>query len=266
MIMNKQLLYILLILFTFFSCTNDITESEAGVGSVTFSVENAADDVVIETRALSSNIDEDLLQVSLTRGGESILTDTYKSIKGRTYTYSAASDYHITATNCTESEAESKPDVWGKDRVYGEKTFAVVANENNSVELTCRLANSGISVDFSGYVKNKWPDCKVEVYAADDADRKFTFNQHVYKRAFFNVDEARAIQYVVTLQENSGGHTEDAEGKPFSLTIMPGHYYNLSVKMLNEDTMNPQLTIGISVDGSLKDEITLPEVVVNPYQ
>lgn len=265
MIMNKQILYTLFILFTFFSCTNDITESEAGVGSVTFSVTNAEDEVVIETRALS-DIDEDNLEVTLMRGDESIFTNEYGNIKGKTYTYSAASDYHITATNCTETEAESANNKWGQDRVYGEKTFAVVANENNPVELTCSLANSGIKVDFSGYVKNKWPDCKVELYAADDKTRKFTFNQNVYKRAFFNVDETRAIQYVITLSESSGEHTTDEDGIPFSLTIEPGHYYNMTVKMKDEELEDPQVTIQLSVDGELKDEIPLDDVIVNPYK
>lgn len=263
MIMNKQILYTLLTLFTFFSCTNDITESEAGVGSVTFSVANAKDEVVIGTRALS-DIDEDKLKVSLMRGEEDIfINDDYGNIKGKTYTYSAASDYHITATNCTETQAESANSGWGQDRVYGEKTFAVVANENNPVELTCSLANSGISVDFSGYVKNKWPDCKVELYAADDETRKFTFNQNVYRRAFFN--GTRAIQYIVTLSANSEGHTEDENGKPFSLTIEPGHYYNLSVKMKGEDSQSPQITLSITVNGELLDEIPLTEKI-NPYQ
>ena len=261
MIMNKQILYTLLTLFTFFSCTNDITESEAGVGSVTFSVTNAEDEVVIETRAFPT---EDDLKVTLKQGEENIFSDRpYNDIKGKTFTYSAASNYHITATNCTETQAESANNKWGQDRVYGEKTFAVVANENNPVELTCSLANSGISVDFSGYVKNKWPDCKVELYAADDEDRKFTFNQNVYKRAFFN--GTRAIQYIVTLSANSEGHTEDENGKPFSLTIEPGHYYNLSVKMKGEDSQNPQITLGITVNGELLDEIPLTEKI-NPYQ
>lgn len=264
MIMNKQILYTLFILFTFFSCTNDITESEAGVGSVTFSVENAADDVVIETRAFPT---EDDLKVTLMRGEESIFSDrSYSNIKGETYTYSAATNYLASATNCSETEAENEPTIWGQDRVYGEKTFAVVANENNEVELTCSLANSGIKVDFSGYVKNKWPDCKVELYAADDPTRKFTFNQNVYRRAFFNVDETRAIQYVITLSESSGEHTTDENGMPFSLTIEPGHYYNMTVKMKDEELKDPQVTIQLSVDGELKDEIPLDDVIVNPYK
>ena len=267
MIMNKQILYTLLTLFTFFSCTNDITESEAGVGSVTFSVRNAEDEVVIETRAFPT---EDDLKVTLKQGEENIFSDRpYNDIKGKTLTYSAASNYHITATNCTETQAESANNKWGQDRVYGEKTFAVVANENNPVELTCSLANSGISVDFSGYVKNKWPDCQVEIYAADAEERKFTFNQHVYnKRAFFNVDEGkqRAIQYIVTLQENAGGHTEDENGEPFTFNMEPGHYYNVTVKMKDEESADPQVTIQLMVDGDLEDEIPLDDVIVNPYK
>ena len=120
------------------------------------------------------------------------------------------------------------------------------------------------------YVLNRWYDSSEELSlafeylkAADDETRKFTFNQNVYRRAFFN--GTRAIQYIVTLSANSEGHTEDENGKPFSLTIEPGHYYNLSVKMKGEDSQSPQITLSITVDGKLLDEIPLTEKI-NPYQ
>ena len=274
MIMNKQLLYTLfaLIAVPFFSCTNDIA-SEAGIGTVSFTVENAATDVVVETRAMS-DIEEDDLMLTLKRGEEKLISgQTYGNIKEKHIPYSAGDGYVLTVENCTETEAEntniSNGIYWGQERVYGKKEFSVIANQDNPVEVVCKLANSGVSVDFSGYVKNKWPDCQVEIYAADAEERKFTFNQHVYnKRAFFNVDEGkqRAIQYIVTLQENAGGHTEDENGEPFTFNMEPGHYYNVTVKMKDEESADPQVTIQLMVDGDLEDEIPLDDVIVNPYK
>lgn len=256
MIMNKQILYTLLTLFTFFSCTNDITESEAGVGSVTFSVTNAEDEVVIETRALS-DIEEEELKVTLVRGENYLFKDNrYGDIMGKTFTYSAASDYFITAANCTETEAESTNGGWGQDRVYGEKSFAIIANENNTVDVTCSLANSGVAVSFSGYVKNKYPNCSVKLYAADDENRSFTFNQNIYRRAFFN--GTKAMQYIVTLTDGGEEHSD-------TFSLEPGHYYNVTVKMQNEESASPQITIGISVDGNLVGEQTFSETI-NPYK
>lgn len=271
--MNKQLLYTLFALITvpFFSCTNDIA-SEAGIGTVCFTVENAATDVVVETRAMS-DIVKDNLKIELKRGEEKLISgQTYGNIKGQHIPYSAGDGYVLTVENCTETEAEntnkSNDIYWGQERVYGKKEFSVIANQDNPVEVVCKLANSGVSVDFSGYVKNKWPDCQVEIYAADNEERKFTFNQHVYKRAFFNVDEGeqRAIQYVVTLQENAGGHTADEEGKPFTFNVEPGHYYNVTVKMKDEESADPQVTIQLMVDGKLEKEIALDDIIVNPYK
>lgn len=265
MIMNKQLLYTLFALITvpFFSCTNDIA-SEAGIGTVSFTVENAATDVVVETRAMS-DIKEGDLMLNLKRGEESIFSKKkYSDVIGKTETYSAGDGYVLTVENCTEAEAEntnkSNNIYWGQERVYVEKEFSVIANQTNQVEAVCKLVNSGVSVDFSGYVKNKWPDCQVEIYAADAEKRKFTFNQHVYKRAFFNVDEGgqRAIQYIVT-----GGDNKEYTN---SFPIEPGHYYNLTVKMTGEEAMNPQVTIQLMVDGELEDEKELEDVIVNPYK
>ena len=265
MIMNKQLLYTLFALITvpFFSCTNDIA-SEVGIGTVSFTVENEATDVVVETRAMS-DIKEGDLRLNLKRGEESIFSDKkYRDVIGKTETYSAGDGYLLTVENCTEEEAESTNKsngiYWGQERVYGKEEFSVVANDNTQVKVVCELANSGVSVDFSGYVKNKWPDCQVEIYAADAEERKFTFNQHVYKRAFFNVDEGeqRAIQYIVT-----GGDNKEYTN---SFSIEPGHYYNLTVKMTGEEAMNPQVTIQLMVDGELEDERALEDVIVNPYK
>ena len=273
MIMNKQLLYTLFALITvpFFSCTNDIA-SEAGIGTVSFTVENEATDVVVETRAMS-DIEEDDLMLTLKRGEEKLISgQTYGNIKEKHIPYSAGDGYVLTVENCTETEAEntniSNGIYWGQERVYGKKEFSVIANQDNPVEVVCKLANSGVSVDFSGYVKNKWPDCQVEIYAADAEERKFTFNQHVYKRAFFNVDEGeqRAMQYIVTLQENAGGHTADEDGKPFTFNMDPGHYYNVTVKMKDEESADPQVTIQLMVDGKLENEIALDDVIVNPYK
>ena len=275
MIMNKQLLYTLFTLITipFFSCTNDIA-SEAGIGTVSFAVENAATDVVVETRTIYDiDIDEDTLKLNLKRGEESLFSNKeYRDVIGKDYDYSAGDGYLLTVENCTEEEAESANKSngigWGQERVCGKKEFSVIANQDNPVEVVCKLANSGVSVDFSGYVKNKWPDCQVEIYAADAEERKFTFNQHVYKRAFFNVDEGeqRAMQYIVTLQENAGGHTADEDGKPFTFNMDPGHYYNVTVKMKDEESADPQVTIQLMVDGDLEDEIPLDDVIVNPYK
>ena len=76
----------------------------------------------------------------------------------------------------------------------------------------------------------------------------------------------RAIQYIVTLQENAGGHTEDENGEPFTFNMEPGHYYNVTVKMKDEESADPQVTIQLMVDGDLEDEIPLDDVIVNPYK
>ena len=136
------------------------------------------------------------------------------------------------------------------------------ANQDNPVELPCRLANSAVEVNFSGYVKNRFPDCEVRLYAADKKDREFIFNQHVYRQAYFN--GKRAMQYFIKLTENGEEHDESDE-TPFTFALEPGHYYELYIKIENEESASPELTVSISVDGELVEE-PLDDVIINPYQ
>ena len=260
MIMNKQILYILSLmgLLSFSACTNEenpLLSEETG--EIRFSVVDTTD-VEITTKA-SLNFDVNEFKVSLSRGDEPIFTNKrYGDIEGSTVTCSASPDYVLTVESCTEAEAESANQGWGQARATGKEEFTVAANESKTVTVNCGLANSSVDVDFSDYITSMFSAYSIEIHATDATSRTFTFNENNYqfKTAYFNVGEKRELTYTVTLPSPYKVYTEKLE-------IAPSKSYKLSVKVGGEGT-STNVTLGITVDGTLLDEISLTEKI-NPY-
>lgn len=260
--MNKQILYILSLmgLLSFAACTSEDEPALSNeTGEIRFSVVDTTA-VEITTKALP-NFDVNEFNVSLSRGDESIFPNRkYGDIAGTSITCSAGSGYLLTAESCTEAEAESANNRWGKARVYGEETFDIVANETKNVTVSCGLANSSVEVEFSDYITSTYETYSIEIYATDATDRALTFNErnHGFKTAYFNVGESgRTLAYTVNLP---------TPYKPYEgiCTLAPSKDYKLSVTVKGEGS-STTATLGITVDGTLLEEITLKQNI-NPYE
>ena len=265
--MNKQFLYLLslLPLLSFAACTNeDSPLQNEGTGEIRFAIADTTD-VEISTKS-SLYFDEDDIKefrVSLKRGDTPIFTNRrYGDIAGTSFACSASQDYVLTAESCTEAEAESADKGWGQARVYGEETFAVTTGETKTVTVNCGLANSSVAVEFSDFVESIFPTYSIELHATDAPDRSLTFdeNNHLYRKAYFNVGESgREVSYTINLPS-------PYNGEPYTgtLTLSPSKSYTLAVKV-NGDTTNTTVTLAVTVDGTLLEEIRLTEGI-NPYQ
>lgn len=264
--MNKLLLYILTLmgLFSFIACTNENNPIlNEGTGEIRFAVVDTTS-VKIPTRS-SLYFDEEAIKefrVSLKRGDISLFTNKrYGDIAGTTFTCSVSPYYVLTAENCTEAEAESANQSWGQVRVYGEAAFAVTANESKTVTVNCGMANSSVEVDFSNFIESMFSTYSIELHATDAPDRTFTFNEtnYRYRKAYFNVGEAgRELSCTVNLPSSyNGTHSK-------TLTLSPSKCYTLSIKVEGE-TGSTTVTLGVTVDGTLLEEILLTENI-NPYQ
>ena len=259
--MNKQILYILSLmgLLSFAACTSeDEPEFSNETGEIRFSVVDTTA-VEITTKALP-NFDVNKFKISLSHGDDPASTWIYGDIAGTTITRSAGSGYVLTAENCTEAEAESANNGWGKARVYGTETFEVLANESKEVTVTCGLANTSVEVEFGDYITSTYSTYSVEIHATDAPSRSFTFDErnHGFKTAYFNVDESgRDISIAVTLPNHETPYTK-------TQTLEPSKSYKFIVKVDGEAT-NTTVTLGITVDGTLLKEITLKQNI-NPYE
>ena len=261
LIMNKQILYILSLmgLLSFSACTSEDEPALSNeTGEIRFSVVDTTA-VEITTKA-SLDFDVNKFKVSLSHGNDPASTWIYGDIAGTTITRSAGSGYLLTAESCTEAEAESANNGWGKARVYGEETFDIVANETKNVTVSCGLANSSVEVEFSDYITSTYETYSIEIYATDAPDRTLTFNErnHGFKTAYFNVDESgRTLAYTVNLP---------TPYKPYegTYTLAPSKDYKLSVTVKGEGS-STTATLGITVDGTLLEEI-IPPAGINPYE
>ena len=259
--MHKQILYILSLmgLLSFSACTNEenlLVPKETG--EIRFSVVDTTEVEITTKATLKFDVNE--FNVSLSRGNESIFSNRkYKDIAGSSIPCSVSPDYVLTAESCTEAEAESANQGWGQARATGKESFAVAANESKTVTVNCGLANSSVSVDFSDYITSMFSNYSIEIHATDAPNRTFTFydNNYQFKTAYFNVSEKRELTYTVTLPSPYKVYSG-------TLEIVPSKPYKLSVKVGGENT-NTDLTLGITADGTLLEEITLTEKI-NPYQ
>ena len=271
--MNKQILYILSLmgLLSFAACTNEenpLLSEETG--EIRFSVVDTTE-VEITTKA-SLNFDVNEFKVSLSRGDEPIFTNKrYGDIEGSSITCSASPDYVLTVESCSEAEAESANQGWGQARATGKEEFTVAANESKTVTVNCGLANSSVSVDFSDYITSMFSEYSIKIYDAttDDAtNRTFTFNEtnYQFKTAYFNVGESgRELAFEIKLPHFENpyiGSDNNTEKK--IITIEPSKNYKFSVKVEGEGS-STKVTLGITVDGTLLEEISLTEKI-NPYQ
>lgn len=260
--MHKQILYILSLmgLLSFAACTNEenlLVSKETG--EIRFSLVDTTEVEITTKATLKFDVNE--FNVSLSRGNESIFSNRkYKDIAGSSITCSVSPDYVLTAESCTEAEAESANQGWGQARATGKESFAVAANESKTVTVNCGLANSSVSVDFSDYITSMYTSYSIELHATDATSRTFTFDKsnYTFKTAYFNVGESgRKLDYTVTLPS----FTEPYTG---TLTLEPSKSYKLSVKVKGEGT-NATVTLNVTADGTLLEEITLTEKI-NPYQ
>lgn len=260
--MNKQILYILSLmgLLSFAACTNEENPSlSEETGEIRFSVVDTTEVEITTKATLKFDVNE--FNVSLSRGNESIFSNRkYKDIAGSVMTCSVSPDYVLTAESCTEAEAESANQGWGQARATGKESFAVAANESKTVTVSCGLANSSVSVDFSDYITSMYTSYSIELHATDATSRTFTFDKsnYTFKTAYFNVSESkRELTYTVTLPSFEKPYTG-------TLTLEPSKSYKLSVKVKGEGT-NATVTLNVTADGTLLEEITLTEKI-NPYQ
>lgn len=259
--MNKHILYLssLMGLLSLTACTNEENSLLSNeTGEVCFAV-SEEEPVQIETRA---SFDVNDFTVNLKRGSEPIFSNRkYSDIAGTSITCSAGSGYLFTAESCTESEAESANSKWGKARATGETSFEVVANQNNDIKVKCKQINTSVQVRFSDFIKKLCPEYSITFYAADDDVRQFMIDQnnYSYKTAYFNVNESRALNYKVTLTYSGEEHVFTN-----NYTLLPSSNYQLNIKLSDESISI--VSIGVSVNGELVDDVKMDPVIINPYE
>ncbi len=171
--MKKFLFFIIASLATF-SCQQEVLE-EQPLGIMRVRVANDPG-VEVGTRAVSA----DYFNVYISGDYEHV-SYVYKDMPEEVLLHPGK--YTILAENVTEEDALSKPTPWGQIRYAGSTVQRVNSGEVTDANLTCRVANSAVSVVFDATLDGLYSDCSVLLYAAEE--RKLTHTPQTPLVAYF---------------------------------------------------------------------------------
>ena len=185
--------------------------------------------------------------VSIKKGENLIMSPIrYSQIKGA-IPLSAGGGYTLLAESCTKTEAESQPSIYGQPRYAGNAAFVIVANESETIKVTCSMANAAFCI-----VKDKsfyYP--KFTVTATLNGRRlTFTNETNEGQMGYFNVGEdgTAVLSYHVTATDSegrpgSGSGTIELKARTLSrLHLKASSLGYIGISVTYDDTFTPTIT------------------------
>lgn len=259
--MKKILFSLLAAAAAFCSCNEPIAiDSPVEYGSI---AANIAADAAVVTKAEADprelNDDEKsiyTITVTTADGASTSVSKVTVADYGERRTF-AAGNYKMAVESCTESAAESGK---GQARYYGtDENIVVTAGQQTEAEVTCKMANSMMSVSFDESFTKIFTDGKVAV-TVTDSDRAFEFTSAVTDAYYFNMaaNNKATLNYTI-----SGTYKADGQVKNYSYSkeMSPAEWLKLTVKASTE---NGEIAPVIKVDESVS-EVTA-DATVDPYK
>lgn len=182
--------------------------------------------------------------VSIKKGENLIMSPIrYSQIKGA-IPLSAGRDYTLLAESCTKTEAESQPSIYGQPRYAGNAAFVIVANESETIKVTCSMANAAFCIvkDESFY----YPEFTV---TATLNGRSLTFTDEL-QMGYFNVGEdgTAVLSYKVEATDSegrpgSGTGTIELKARTLSrLHLKATDLGYIGIEITYDDTFTPSIT------------------------
>ena len=245
------------------SCSNSDEPQVEQFGTISLGM---SADITVNTRTETTLTNEELAnyQITLNQSGttEAIKSGTYSSLfqGGNTMIVNTGTGYTLTAANCTDEVAESANSNQGQVQYKGTSDeFEVKANLNTNVAVKCTVANAQVSVTWDSSIASSsaFTDLKAEVYENSKESRKFTFtNSDTDPHPFFNIDNDPKLVGTITYKFNGNDKSYAITG----ITLAPAKHIKLAI---SASTNSGQITVTITVDGSVQDEDH--PIEINPY-
>lgn len=215
--MKRIIGYISILLVGFlYACTNENSGMENASGSLSLRVEN---DLTLKTKAYSVG-----LNVLIRDQAQ----DTVKYIPG--YDAATADNILLDAGTyeviVTSGRADSA--AWETPFFYGKENFKITANQITSVEVTCTIANTKVSVDYSDTFKKYFTDYTTKV---SNSSGSLVFEKGETRGGFFAAEKLTAL---LNLTNTDG---QQFELKRIISNVEEQTYYKLKFD-LNEDSGN----------------------------
>lgn len=201
-------------------------------------------------------------------------TDVYTpatQLGGLSNRLNAGFGYSLMAESILESEAESENQGWGKRRYMGKsQSFAIIAGETTKVNVSCKVANGGVSAYFDNTITDNFTNYSITINEkyADGEARNFTFNStncdhkvndviQSGQVAYFNIPATgRSIEYTVTAGSVTKTFTQELEVakiKRLSVSYKSGSF-TLEIDVEDEEIYADD-NITVEPDPSISDKV-----------
>lgn len=254
----KRILLIITAFAAMTSCQKSLIERSSDSGSLTLNLKN--DPIVEVVTKNTTDVPVDNFNVYINKDNQ-----VY-----RQYKYSAmtapiavpAATYTVSADNYTVTEALSANNGWGDVRYYGiSEAKAVNTGQNTDYQVTCRVANTAVSVIFDPSVANYFEQ-GFKLTAYTDVNRKLTYelasgttSGTVANVGYFESGNSLLYQFVGTYKGDTV-KKEIVGTIPEEKLAAATHLY-LTFKVNNlEGTLKPTITV-ITECQSLYETITV---------
>lgn len=202
------------------------------------------------TTTVISKEEADNFLITIYKGSDVVREKTrLKDVNSR---LPAGYGYIVSAENCTEAEAESANDDWGRKRFAGlSASFAIKAGETTAVNVGCSVANSGVEVVF-GEAIPEYFNISYDI-TIQEGSRTLVFDKETAGKvidgdtisgnvAYFNLNggRVRSINYTIRAVGDGSSITKTGTlilGKSrinrINLNYVPGYFdFTISVEEL----------------------------------
>ena len=259
------------------SCANEVDPfgigQKTGEGTGTFEVSLEGNSV---TRATTKVSEAEAKKFLITiYKGEDVFTPS-TPLGELSNRLNAGYGYSLYAQSCTEEDAESANEGWGKRRYEGKsQPFAVIAGQTTKVSIPCKVANGGISAyfdktitdNFSSYDLTITEGTRKLVFDANNSDKKNGEAIENGAVAYFNIPDAgRTVSYTVKAGNITKSFTQElavAEIRRISVSYKSGSF-TLEINV-NDEEIFIEDNVVIEPDPSLSD--TIPGITTqNVYE
>lgn len=187
-------------------------------------------------------------------------TGLYGTIKNG-FTIPTGTGYKISAYNCTAQEAVSTPDIWGQQHFFGNSTFNVAAGNTVTVNFTCQMINSKVTVAYDQSFISQFENYSVTAATSAAPSRILSFDNTATvdtPAAFFNVDPTNATLNITISGTRKIGNVLKTYNE--TTTLLPKTWHKLTIKATST---SGSTDLDITVDNSITEVSS--DVNIDPY-
>lgn len=188
-------------------------------------------------------------------------SDTYANYQAKGTIKVPAGNYTVSAENVTDAVAHpAEPLGWGQPRYYGisEEKPVTAGPVPTPFEVTCRMANTALSVVFDASVEEYFSDYQVVAYV--DEGRKLTYDEQTTTIGYFG--SGKNLYY-----DFSGTYKKDSQTKTIKghySQIAPATHLHLTFKIKEQPEEDTDADMGISIEVITDCEDLYRNVTVDP--